>query len=191
MELDCRQAGGWSSSRHGLAHCDLGWHVSGPLSRNRADWGSWGPPEAPTVLPLGCKMGGGCNYVSRHTLSLKETSIPAPLCLGFFSPVESPGPLRWSLLIKKAITTGLATLFQDHPAAGQRHHHPGHHPQPGPGPLVSRGGAPCARPTPLPLEPSLLCPGKQSCIQTDGHPSGGQRPWTPSSRRYKGLAQLV
>ncbi|XP_036703401.1 E3 ubiquitin-protein ligase RNF126 isoform X6 [Balaenoptera musculus] len=25
----------------------------------------------------------------------------------------------------------------DHPAAGQRHHHPGHHPQPGPGPLTS------------------------------------------------------
>lgn len=40
------------------------------------------------------------------------------------------------------------------------------------------------------LNPSLLCPGA-SCIQTRWTTPGGPTAWTPSSRRYKGLAQLV
>lgn len=122
--------------------------------KNRADRAPGAPPQHSLCV---AKWGGTQLCVNRHCPGLKETSTPAPLCLGFFSPVESPAPLHWPLLIR-ALTTGLATLFQDHPAAGQRHHHPGHHPQPGPGPLVSRGGAPCARPTPLPLEPQPSLP---------------------------------
>lgn len=69
----------WSSSRHGLAHCDLGWHVSRATVRNRADCRAPGPPR-PHGTSSGLQNGGGCNYVNRHCPGLKETSIPA-LCV--------------------------------------------------------------------------------------------------------------
>ena len=96
-------------------------------------------------------------------------------------PVCPPGvPSSWE---SADCMPGLA-VFQDHPAAGQRHHHSSHHPQPGPGPLVSRWAGPPSPTQPLcHLNPARLCPGV-SCTQTRWTTPGGPTGWMRSSRRY-------
>lgn len=105
------------------------------------------------------------------------------MCLeaGLQSPVCPPGvPLPWESA-DRMLDLG---VFQDHPAAGQRHHHSSHHPQPGPGPLVSRWAGPPSPTQPLcHLNPTRLCPGV-SCTQTRWTTPGGPTGWMRSSRRY-------